>query len=183
MTVLVLPERCVVVLVGAAGAGKSTLARRLFEPSEILSSDAFRAMISGDESDQRVSGAAFRALAAALDRRLRAGGRAVIDATDLRPKDRRPWVTAARRHGVATVAIVVDPPADDVRRQGAGRGRLVAGPVVTRHLRAMDALRDAGPDALRAEGFDIVVRLDSPAAVAALALDRGPLERRQPPEA
>ena len=47
--------RALVVLIGAAGAGKSTLAARLFAPDEIVSSDALRAVISGDEADQRVS--------------------------------------------------------------------------------------------------------------------------------
>jgi protein phosphatase len=183
MTVLTLPERCVVVLVGAAGSGKSTLAQRLFEPGEVLSSDAFRAMISGDESDQRVSGPAFRALAAALERRLATGGRAVVDATNLRPSDRRPWLMAARRHGVPAVAIVLDPPAAEVRRQGQGRRRVVPGPIITRQLAAMDVLRQAGLGALRAEGFEVVVRLDSATAVAALFLDRGLPEPVQPPDA
>jgi protein phosphatase len=183
MTVLTLPARCVVVLVGAAGAGKSTLAHRLFEADEVLSSDAFRAMISGDESDQRVSGRAFRALAAALERRLAAGGRAVVDATNLRPSDRRPWLTAARRHGVPALAVILDPPAEEVRRQGLGRRRVVPGPIVTRHLAAMEVLRRAGLGALRAEGFEVVVRLDSALAVAALSLDRALEEPVQPPDA
>jgi protein phosphatase len=183
VTVLTLPARCVVVLVGAAGAGKSTLAHRLFEADEVLSSDAFRAMISGDESDQRVSGRAFRALAAALERRLAAGGRAVVDATNLRPSDRRPWLMAARRHGVPALAVILDPPAEEVRRQGLGRRRVVPGPIVTRHLAAMEVLRRAGLGALRAEGFEVVVRLDSALAVAALSLDRALEEPVQPPDA
>ena len=174
MTVLVLPEPCVVVLVGAAGSGKSTLAARLFEPPAILASDAFRAMISGDEADQRVSGAAFRALGRALERRLASGGRAVIDATNLRRADRRPWVAAARRLGVPAVAIVLDLAAGEVRRQGRQRQRVVADPVVDRHLHAMRALARRGPGALRDEGFDVVLRITSSAEAAALRLDPAP---------
>lgn len=49
---LEIPELSVVVLVGASGAGKSTFARRWFLPTEIVSSDACRAMIADDENDQ-----------------------------------------------------------------------------------------------------------------------------------
>ncbi len=62
MVAIVDPGSQSVVLVGAAGAGKSTLAARLFATDEIVSSDALRAVISGDEADQRVSGVAFRIL-------------------------------------------------------------------------------------------------------------------------
>ena len=42
-----LPEPCLVVLVGAAGAGKSTLAARLFAPDLVLSSDGIRPVSTG----------------------------------------------------------------------------------------------------------------------------------------
>ena len=45
--ILRLPDPALVVLVGAAGAGKSTLAARWFAPGEILSSDACRGLVAG----------------------------------------------------------------------------------------------------------------------------------------
>ena len=68
--IIEVPEPCVVVLIGAAGSGKSTLAARSFAPGEILSSDAFRAMVSGSESDQRATRTAFSILHRQLAKRL-----------------------------------------------------------------------------------------------------------------
>jgi Predicted kinase len=57
-----LPDPCLVVLIGPAGAGKSTLAARLFPLDAVLSSDTFRAVVSGDEADQRATKTAFAIL-------------------------------------------------------------------------------------------------------------------------
>ena len=50
-----IPNLSLVVLIGPSGSGKSTFARRHFLPTEILSSDACRAMVSDDENDQAVT--------------------------------------------------------------------------------------------------------------------------------
>lgn len=170
MTVIALPARCVVVLIGAAGSGKSTLAGRLFRQDEILSSDEFRARISGDATDQRASGAAFAALRRGLEGRLAGAGRAVVDATNLSARERRPWLAAARRHAVPAIAIVLDLPPPAVRLQATRRARVVPEPVIDRHLAAMHRLRDRGLQILTAEGFDVVLRLVEPLEVAALAV-------------
>jgi len=170
---LTLPDPSLVVMVGAAGSGKSTLAARLFAPAEILSSDAFRAAIAGDERDQRATGAAFRAIERTLERRLGAGLLTVVDATNVRAGDRRPWVLAANRHGIALVALVLDLPWPTVLAQNAGRGRVVETGVVERHLALLR--RTVDRDELRAEGFDVVVILRSTDDVRALTgIDRQP---------
>jgi ABC-type phosphate transport system ATPase subunit len=47
-----IPELSLVVLIGPSGCGKSTFARKHFKPTEVMSSDGFRALVSDDENDQ-----------------------------------------------------------------------------------------------------------------------------------
>jgi protein phosphatase len=170
MTEVLVPDPAVVLLVGAAGSGKSTLAGRLFAPDEILSSDAFRAAIAGDAADQRATGAAFRALGRALDRRLAAGRLTVIDATNVRAADRRPWLATAQRHGVPVAAIVLDLPPAVIHAQNAGRERVVDEDVVQRHLAALRRTIDRGE--LQREGVDPVVVLSTPDEARTLVITR-----------
>jgi len=173
MPQLVLPDPCVVLLVGPAGAGKSTFAARHFPPDAILSSDALREAIAGDAADQRATGPAFSALHRALDRRLAAGRLAIVDATNLTASARSSIRRIAGRRGVPVVAIVFDLPAELVRRQNAGRtGRVVPDDVVTRHLDALAAARAAG--AFQREAYALVIRLADAAAVAGISVRFAP---------
>jgi len=158
-------------MVGAAGAGKSTLATRLFAPDEILSSDALRASVSGNEADQRASAVAFRILHRTLERRLARGETTVVDATNTKPEHRRPLTARARATGTSIVAIVLDLPAATVLAQNATRtARSVDPTVVDRHLDAVRQTLDAAQ--LSAEGFDHVVLLRSTTDVANLQIER-----------
>ena len=166
-----IPDPSLVVLVGAAGSGKSTFAARHFAQDEILSSDAHRAAIAGDAADQSVSRAAFKALHAALDRRLHAGRLTVVDATNLTAPARRAVTDRARAAGLPAVAIVLDLPAEVVlARNAARRDRVVPEDVVRRHLGEVRRLVDGGE--LQREGFATVVTLRDPAAVDAIEVAR-----------
>jgi len=89
MTAIAIPDFCLVVLIGATGAGKSTFARRHFKPTEIISSDYARALIADDENDQTISADAFDLVASIADKRLKHRRLAVIDATNVRAPDRK----------------------------------------------------------------------------------------------
>jgi polynucleotide kinase-phosphatase len=110
VTTLDIPELALVALVGVSGSGKSTFARRHFAPSQVLSSDAFRAMVADDENDQSASADAFEALHHVAATRLRRGRLTVVDATNLQPHARAALVRVAREHDVLPVAIVLDVP-------------------------------------------------------------------------
>ena len=50
---LKLPELSLILLIGSAGAGKSPFARRLFKPTEIVSSDARRGLVAAGTGRSR----------------------------------------------------------------------------------------------------------------------------------
>lgn len=171
MSTLVVPDPSLVILVGAAGSGKSTLAARLFAPDEIVSSDALRAAVSGNEADQRASAVAFRILHRTVDRRLAKGQMTVVDATNTRPEHRRPLLARARLTGTPTVAIVLDLPASTVDAQNVARNHRVVDPeIVGRHLTAVRRTVDEAH--LPSEGFDHIVLLQTPAEAHNLRLER-----------
>lgn len=180
MSTLVLPDPSLIVLIGAAGSGKSTLAARLFNAQEILSSDALRAAVSGNEADQRASAVAFRILHKMLEQRMGRRELTVVDATNTKGEFRRPLLERARATGAATVALVLDLPPEIIRAQNAGRtNRVVDAAVVDRHLAAIRRTIDGGQ--LTAEGFDHVVLLRSRHDVATLRVERRkPARHREP---
>jgi len=170
MPTIRIQDPSLVVLVGAAGSGKSTLAARLFAADEIVSSDALRAAISGDERDQAVSGVAFRILHRTVARRLGERRFTVVDATNVGAAIRRPLIARARSAGLPVTAIVLDLGAERVLAQNAGRPRVVDPDVVGRHLAAVRATVDTGR--LTQEGFDQVIVLGTADAAAALSVVR-----------
>ncbi len=107
---ITVPELSLVVLIGASGSGKSTFAARHFKPTEVLSSDACRALVSDDENDQSATTVAFEVLHFIAGKRLQEGRLTVVDATSVQREARRPLVELARRHHVLPVAIVFDLP-------------------------------------------------------------------------
>ena len=150
MSRLDVPELALVVLIGVTGSGKSTFARRHFQPTQVLSSDTFRAMVADDENDQSASTAAFDALHHVAGLRLRAGRLTVVDATNVQPFARAQLVRVAREHDVLPVAIVLDMPVETCwARTHARADRDFGRPVVARQHRELR--RSLGQ--LQREGF------------------------------
>ena len=91
-----IPELALVVLIGATGSGKSSFARKHFKPTEIVSSDACRAIVSDDENNQASSADAFALARYITGLRLKNGLVTVIDATNVQESSRKDWVKLAR---------------------------------------------------------------------------------------
>ncbi|WP_436493754.1 polynucleotide kinase-phosphatase [Actinokineospora sp. HUAS TT18] len=131
---LAIPDMALVVLIGASGSGKSTFARKHFKPTQVLSSDYFRGLVSDDENDQTVSADAFDALHYVAGKRLRNGLVTVIDATNVQREPRAALIKLARENNVLPVAIVLDvPEAVCVRRNAERPDRDFGAHVVKRH--------------------------------------------------
>jgi protein phosphatase len=169
---LSIPDLSLVVLIGTSGSGKSTFARRHFKPTEVLSSDYFRGLVSDDENDQTVSTPAFETLHYVAAKRLQLGRLVVVDATNVQDAARRPLVELARRYHVIPVAIVIDVPERLAHERNATRADRDFGPHVIRqqHSQLRRSLRT-----LQREGFRHVHTLRSVAEVDAVELVREPL--------
>jgi protein phosphatase len=153
--VIRLPEPCLVVLVGAAGSGKTTLAARLFDADAVLSSDAHRALVAGDEADQGATKSAFSILHRRLAQRLAEGRTTVVDATNVTAYARRSLVRRSAAAGIPAIAIVLALEPRIVRARNATRpGRIVPEAAVARHL--ADLERSLRRDSLATEGFTAV---------------------------
>jgi predicted kinase len=147
---IAVPVPSLVLLVGVSGAGKSSFARRHFAPTEVLSSDTCRALVADDPADQSATAAAFGLLRHIARRRLARGRLTVVDATNVQPRTRRPYLTMAGAHGVPAIALVLDLPQAVCAARAAARGsRAVPAGIVA------DQYADlcAGLPSLYREGF------------------------------
>jgi predicted kinase len=133
---LVLPARGLVLLVGVSGSGKSTFAAHHFAPTQILSSDAMRAMVADDPNDQAATDAAFELLHTALSLRLARGRLTVVDATNVERWARGRLIAVARRHARASCAIVLAPPLEVCLARNLVRGDRRLPPAAIRRQQA-----------------------------------------------
>ncbi|PJM93317.1 polynucleotide kinase-phosphatase [Streptomyces sp. CB01373] len=137
--VLPVTDLSLVVLVGASGSGKSTFARRHFKPTEIISSDFCRGLVSDDENDQGATRDAFDVLHYIAGKRLAAGRRTVVDATSVQQDARRQLIDLAKSHDVLPIAIVLDVPEEVCAERNAARADRADMPrrVIRRHTREL----------------------------------------------
>ncbi len=169
---LPLPDPSLVFLVGPAGVGKSTFARRHFRPTEVLSSDFFRGMACDDESDQSAGGDVFSLLHHAAAVRLGRNRLTVVDATNLQADARKPLLEIAHRCHFQTAAIVFALPEAVCRNRDAARpGRVVGPSVIRAHVRQLEQ----GLARLHRENHAAVHVLSSPEEVDSAVVERRPL--------
>jgi protein phosphatase len=167
-----IPQLSFVVLVGPSGSGKSTFARKHFLPSEVLSSDYCRGLVSDDENNQAATNDAFEVLHFIAAKRLARGHLTVVDATNVQPESRAPLVHLARQFHCLPVAIVFDLPEAICHERNRERPDRAFGPHVIRQQKTQ--LRRS-LKALKREGFRHIFVLESLADVEAAVIERVPL--------
>ncbi|WP_205508922.1 polynucleotide kinase-phosphatase [Longitalea arenae] len=168
-----IPELSLVVLIGASSSGKSTFARKFFKPTEIVSSDHCRALVSDDENSLEASTDAFDLARFITAKRLKAGLLTVIDATNVQEGARKDWVRLAREYHVLPVAIVINMPEKLCSERNKTRpDRDLGGHVIPQQISQLKrSLRH-----LKLEGFRHIIEFRTPEEVDALeAIIRDPL--------
>ena len=164
-----IPELSLVLLIGPSGSGKSTFARAHFKPTEVVSSDACRAMVADDENDQSATADAFDVVHLIASRRLARSRLTVIDATNVRRDARRPLIELARERYAQVVAIVFDLPEEILEERNRRRTdrRLPDHVLPQQRWQLLQSL-----PGLEREGFRDVHVLRSPSQVEAAVIDR-----------
>ncbi|MDR2902980.1 MAG: polynucleotide kinase-phosphatase [Clostridiales bacterium] len=167
-----IPELAVVAIMGASGSGKSTFALKHFKPTEVLSSDSFRAMISDDENNQSVSRDAFDTLYYVANKRLNLGQLTVIDATNVQKEARAVILNLAKEQNCHAVAIVLNLPESVCVERNARRGDRAFGSHVVK--RQSEQLRRS-IRYLEKEGFRYVYVIDNEQDASEVEIIRKPL--------
>jgi protein phosphatase len=101
-----------VLMIGPSGSGKSTFAAKNFPAHEIVSSDGVRAELLGDFRIQTSQDAVWTEVHRRARTRLAFGQRVIVDATNLRIRDRRAFIDMAKYFGVELVYLVINRPVD-----------------------------------------------------------------------
>jgi protein phosphatase len=169
---ITVPELSLILLVGPSGCGKSTFARQQFKPTEVLSSDYCRGLVSDNENDQTSTKEAFEVLHFIARKRLAAGRLTVIDATNVQPDSRKPLVALAREFHVLPIAIVFDFPEKVCQERNRNRPNRAFGSHVVRN-QAQQLRRSLR--GLEREGFRGVQVFKSPEELEGLEIVRQPM--------
>jgi protein phosphatase len=162
-----------VVLIGATGSGKSSFASKHFKPTEIVSSDACRGMVSDDENNQAASADAFALARYITGLRLKNGLVTVIDATNVQEEARKDWIKLAREYHCLPVAIILNMPEKVcAQRNGLRPDRNFGAHVIPQHISQLKRSFKK----LKYEGFRHIFELRSPEEVDAISgIVRDPL--------
>ncbi|HVL40095.1 MAG TPA: AAA family ATPase, partial [Fimbriimonadaceae bacterium] len=169
---LKVPELSLVLLVGPSGCGKSTFAAKHFKPTEVVSSDTCRGIVSDDENNQAATRDAFDLLNYIVRKRLARGLLTVVDATNVQPESRKSLLKLAYEYHAMSVAFVFLLPAELCYQRNVSRpDRQFGEHVIRNQLR--DLKRSLG--GMAREGFRSIHVFRTPEDLESVQLVREPL--------
>lgn len=125
-----LPTRSLVVLCGPAGSGKSTFASQHFKQTQVVSSDACRALICDSESNRKINRDTFDLFHFIIQKRLKLDRLTVADSTALYAFARQPLLELARAAGYHACLIVFNVSLEVCQKQDQQRPRQVGAEAV-----------------------------------------------------
>jgi predicted kinase len=118
----------IVLLAGLPGSGKSTWASG---KKGVLSSDALRELLADDPDNQNIHARVFRVLRDLLKHRLELKRPVTyVDATNLTPYEREPYIKLAHLLDCRIEAVFFDVPVEECIRRNRGRTRVVPDEVI-----------------------------------------------------
>ena len=153
---MLLPDPALIVLVGAAGSGKSTWAADRYRSAEIVSSDELRGIVGSGPHDLDASTDAFALLEQIVAGRVRRGLTTVVDTLGLDRDRRVAQLGLARAAGLSAVVVVHQTAERVCRERNAARDRPVPARALADQLRRV---RDV-IEHLDQEGWDEIVVLE-----------------------
>jgi predicted kinase len=155
MAMLAIPDPALVVLIGAAGSGKTSWAQDGYAPNQIVSSDALRAAVGRDESDLAASDEAFALLQSIVEARSRRRLTTVVDTTGLDPDFRARMRATALAHSLPCHAVLFLAPVGIAKRRNAQRAKRVPDKVIADQVKRIDELSST----IDSESFQSVHRI------------------------
>ena len=120
-----MPEKVVIIANGDLRLSANQKCWPAQAQAEEIVMNAIRLLLSDDVTDQTIHPQVFQTLRYLLEQRL-AIGRPVtyIDATNLTPEERRPYIEIARAHGCEIDAVFFNVPLEVCRERNARRNRV-----------------------------------------------------------
>jgi len=125
-------------LIGPAGCGKSTWARRHLPDVEVVSTDRMREELTGDPADQSQNYLVFQRCIDRVRTLLHEGRQVAFDATNYCEALRSMPVQAGRWSGAEIVAYVFDVGLTEALRRNQARPRAVPDPVIRKQYRLLE---------------------------------------------
>lgn len=137
--------------VGLSASGKSTFVKQnTGDMYNIISTDAIREELCGNESDQSKNDEVFKLFHKRIGEGLKEGKNVCADATNINIKSRRPLIEIGKRYGAEIVCVLFVTPFESCIARDQLRERTVGEKVITKQLRKFEV-------PFYEEGFDHIL--------------------------